>query len=100
MSNTERAVISILVGGGLAYIGHNIIKKGDKDKNVFSALMLGIVLLSIHEYRDYKAGKPSFFDFGSSGKSESSTTNGGFPALGEDASYPTSFAVTEPLIVG
>jgi hypothetical protein len=96
MNNIERALISVLLGGGLAYMGYNIFKKGDRDKNVFSALMLGIVLLSIHEYRDYKAGKPSFFDFGVS--KTVGTSNSALPVLGPDAQYPDSFSETEALV--
>lgn len=68
MGNTERAVLGVLIGGGLGYIVYNALISKTGNKQALNYLLFGVVLLAIYEYRDFKSGKDSFFDFGAGGQ--------------------------------
>lgn len=68
MNNTERIVITALLGSGLGYLGYEVIVNKARNKQALNYILFGIVLLAIYEYRDFKAGKDSFFDFGKGGQ--------------------------------
>ena len=68
MNNTERAILGVLIGGGLGYLAYNILSKSNRSKEAVNYALFGIVLLALYEYRDFKTGKDSFWDFGSGGR--------------------------------
>ena len=68
MSNTERIILTAVLGAGLGYLAYNIFLNKGRNKEALNYVLFGIVLLSINEYRDYKNGKDSFFDFGTGGQ--------------------------------